>query len=87
CTDNVLLLQLTLQLQFRFSDTTAYILFIDFRRAFDYVLQDKLYMNTKYIRFFKSFYDKVVVCIKKDSQYSEPIEITAGVLKGEILSS
>nr|XP_046478619.1 uncharacterized protein LOC124217258 [Neodiprion pinetum] len=77
CADNVFLLQTIIQMQLRFPDITAYILFIDLRKAFD---------KHKLIRILINFYSKSRMHIRKDHHLSDPIDITEGVLQGDILS-
>ncbi|XP_046411929.1 uncharacterized protein LOC124175576 [Neodiprion fabricii] len=92
-TDNVFVLQAVVHMQLRFPETTAYALFIDFRKAFDKVPHgklwtklDKLGVSSKFIRTLKDFYDKASMYIRSGATLSNPIEVSEGVLQGDVLS-
>ena len=70
-----------------------YAIFIDFERAFNTLshnkLWDKLYklgMSGKLIRILKSLYEKATTSIRTEHGLTAEIEITEGVLQGEVLS-
>lgn len=93
CSDNIFVLTSVIQSQLRLGGRTVYALFVDFKRAFDSINHDKLWsklcsmqISTKFISIMKSLYDQATVRVKHGSFSSDPIEVTEGVLQGEILS-
>ncbi|XP_057324840.1 uncharacterized protein LOC130667344 [Microplitis mediator] len=94
CADNVFSLIALHQLQSRFKNSVSYILFIDFKRAFDSIphakLWDKLHnlkLSSKILNLLINFYSKIKVQVRGNkNSLSPPIVITEGVLRGEILS-
>ena len=90
CMDNVYVLQSVIQSHLSRNGSTAYGLFVDFRRAFDSVphaaLWRKLFnlgISAKIVRILKSYYDKASLRVRGSS---DNVQITVGVLQGEILS-
>jgi len=91
--DSIFSLQSAIQLQLRFKKCSAFGLFIDFKRAFDslvqYLLWQKLYcfgVSARFIRILQSLYNKASFIIKLENEFSDPISVTEGVLQGEVLS-
>lgn len=93
CLDNLFTLQSTIQLRISNASNPVFVLFIDFRRAFDSVNHSLLWnkllsqgVSAKIVRLVKQFYDSASLQIKLDGQLSKEFEIAHGVLQGEILS-
>ncbi|CAG5093321.1 Similar to X-element\ORF2: Probable RNA-directed DNA polymerase from transposon X-element (Drosophila melanogaster) [Cotesia congregata] len=92
CANNVFTLLSLLQMQLRFGKP-VYTLFIDSRRAFDSVPHDKLWtklmnlgLSSKLINILKILYDNAQMRVRVNGQLSEPVNVTLGVLQGEVLS-
>lgn len=92
CEDNVFTLQALLQIQSRFKNS-SYVLFIDFKRAFDSIPHNKLWikleklgLSRKIISLLMHLYENTHMKIKNAGKLSNPIRITEGVLQGEVLS-
>lgn len=80
-------------MQLRLDGASAYILFIDFKRAFDSVTHHKLWcklakqgLSTKIIRLPKTLYDRAQMRVQVDGQLFSAIDVSQGVLQGEVLS-
>ena len=93
CVDNIFTLQATLQHHLRLKKNSAFGLFIDFKRAFDslvqFLLWQKLYsigVSARFIRILQSIYDRASFVIRLPDCDSDPISVTEGVLQGEVLS-
>lgn len=93
CEDNIFALQSAVQLQLRLKGRKVYALFVDFKRAFDSVDQAKLWnklfsfgLSAKILRVLKSLYDGATLRVRSGGELSKEVEITEGVLQGEILS-
>ncbi|CAD6237858.1 GSCOCG00012496001-RA-CDS [Cotesia congregata] len=93
CDDNIFILQTTLQMLIRHKGASALILFIDFKRAFDSVPHEKLWCKLasiglcpKLVNILIKLYASIKMYIKSNNDLSDPIEITEGVLQGEVLS-
>ena len=88
--NNVFILQSVIQSHLARKGTTAYGLFVDFRRAFDSVphaaLWKKLFhrgISAKMGRLLRAHYDTARLQVRGSS---ESVQITEGVLQAEILS-
>ncbi|XP_015124615.1 uncharacterized protein LOC107046505, partial [Diachasma alloeum] len=93
CQDNIYTLFSAIHLQLRLTKRSVYGLFVDYQKAFDSVSHDILWrklhelgVSAKMLRIIKSLYDRASMKVKMDSQLTDPIAITQGVLQGEILS-
>lgn len=93
CMDNIYALTAAIQLHLRLKGRKVYGLFVDFKRAFDSVPQEKLWsklasfgVSPKFIRILKELYDKAALRVRVGGDLSSRIEVTEGVLQGEILS-
>lgn len=93
CEDNIFVLQAILHLQARFKGSNTYTLFIDFKRAFDSVQHDNLWskltclgLSSKIIRLLANLYKNISMRVRCSGKLSTPIQVTEGVLQGEILS-
>lgn len=71
----------------------VYALFVDFRHAFDSIPQSLLWqkmyqlsVSPKLIRVIKSLYDAATIQVRTQTGYSSEVEVSEGVLQGEILS-
>ena len=72
---------------------TLYTFFVDFTKAFDYVVRDNLWLklldcgaNGKMLKIIMSMYECVKTCIYVDGSTSSPIYSKLGVGQGECLS-
>ena len=70
-----------------------YCAFIDFRKAFDVVYRNGIWVkilrygtSTKFTSMMRTMYDKVRSCVKINGQHTEFFESKAGVKQGEPLS-
>lgn len=93
CADNVYNLIELLQTQTRFRGASAWILFIDFKKRFDSVPHKKLWLklatlglSPKMINIVKSLYDNASIQVKSGDKLINDIQVTQGVLQGEVLS-
>lgn len=81
------------QLQVRFRGVLPYALFIDFKRAFDSVSHDNLWiklrcldLSSKILSIIMDIYSSTCMQVKSNGELTEPIDITMEVLQGEVLS-
>lgn len=93
CLDNIYVLSSAIQFQLRLGHRKIYALFVDFKRAFDSINHDKLWMkllgmgiSAKIIRTLKNLYDQANLQVRTGDGLSEATDITEGVLQVEILS-
>lgn len=93
CLDNVFVLQEIIHSQLRKEKGNLFVAFVDFKRAFDAVNHEKLWVkllklgvSAKMIRIMKNLYDKAVLRVNTDEGLTDDVRITEGVLQGEILS-
>lgn len=93
CTECIFTLTSAIQLQLRLGEREVYVVFVDFKRAFDSIPHDKLWaklynlgISVKIIRIIKSLYDHAKVRVKCRGLLSEEFEVSEGVLQGESLS-
>lgn len=93
CDDQIFTLQSALQIGTRKKGSKVYALFLDFARAFPSIphikLWDKLHkigVSGKFIRILSKIYSNASTKIRLDAAYSSPIEVTEGLLQGEVLS-
>ena len=93
CSDCIFSLQSTIHLQLRLRKREVYVLFVDFRRAFDSInhnlLWNKLYdigISAKFIRIIKKLYENATLRVRVGLDLTHDFDITEGVLQGESLS-
>lgn len=93
CLDNIFVLMSAINQQLRLGNRKVIALFIDFQRAFDSVNHKKLWcslyklgISAKTIRILKTLYDTASLRVKQGAELSDKVDITEGVLQGEILS-
>lgn len=93
CLDHVFTLSCLNQIQLGLRKRKAFILFVDFKSAFDSLSHDLLWhklfslgLSGKIIRILQNLYSKASVRIKIRGEYSESISLGDGVLQGETLS-
>lgn len=93
CLDNIFSILTTVQLNLRNKGRKCYAVFVDFRRAFDSISHEKLWrklfqigVSAKTVRILKKLYDNASLKVKTNDEFAENIEITEGVMQGEILS-
>lgn len=91
--DNLFTLFSAIHIQLRRKGSKTYALFVDFKRAFDSIPQQLLWLklyrlgiSSKIIRIIKSLYDAAKLCVRSTTGNSEEVDVTEGVLQGEILS-
>uniref|UniRef100_A0A1Y1N802 Reverse transcriptase domain-containing protein n=1 Tax=Photinus pyralis TaxID=7054 RepID=A0A1Y1N802_PHOPY len=91
--DNIFSLMAIIHIQLRLARNAVYVMFIDFKQAFDRInhniLWRKLYDNgisAKVIRMIESLYKNASLQVKVNNNLSNTIPITEGVLQGEKLS-
>lgn len=91
--DNIFILQSAIQLKLRQKGGKLFALFIDFKKAFDSVPQSKLWayphsvgMSSKFLRILAGFYNQATIQVKAKDGLSEQVDVSEGVLQGEILS-
>ncbi|XP_018368763.1 PREDICTED: uncharacterized protein LOC108764858 [Trachymyrmex cornetzi] len=89
--DNIFALTAAIQIQTRKKGSKCFILFVDFRRAFDFVPHDKLWMklhslgvSARLIGLRKAFYNSAKSFISCPGGTTD--QVTEGVLQGEVLS-
>lgn len=93
CDDNMFVLNSLIQIHLRNPRGKVYALFIDFKRAFDSVNQEKLWqklfsrlrVSASFLRVLIDFYNKAKLSVRTNDGLTEPVEITEGVLQGETL--
>ena len=93
CSDNIFILNAMINIRLCKPKQKLFTFFIDFIKAFDSVNHNllwsklfKLGVSSKIIRIIKNLYDKAVISIIGKDGITEKIELTQGVLQGEILS-
>ncbi|XP_050507928.1 probable RNA-directed DNA polymerase from transposon BS [Diabrotica virgifera virgifera] len=93
CYDNVYTLTSIIQFRLRFKKRKLFVLFVDFKRAFDCInhalLWSKLFalgISSKIVLLLKSFYSNATFRVNADEQYTKSFNICEGVLQGEVLS-
>jgi len=94
CHENVFILKSCIDIRLRKKKRQLFAFFIDFSRAFPSIPHEKLWdklfqlgVSAKYVRWLKILYEKSTMQIRLDKNtLSSPIEITEGVLQGEVLS-
>lgn len=91
CAENIFILFSIAQFQLRIPGNSFFGLFVDFKRAFDSVrhvhLWHKLFtmgVSAKIIRIMRNIYKTAKMQVRVGGALSEEIEITEGVLQGEI---
>uniref|UniRef100_A0A146LXR6 Putative RNA-directed DNA polymerase from transposon BS n=1 Tax=Lygus hesperus TaxID=30085 RepID=A0A146LXR6_LYGHE len=93
CMDNVFVLSAVIGLQLRLRQRCAFCVFVDFKRAFDSINHSKLWyklhtlgVSSKFIRILRYLYSNACFRVRVNGQLSEAVDLTEGVLQGEILS-
>lgn len=93
CLDNIYVLTIAINQQLRLKNRRVCALFVDFKRAFDSVDHSKLQMflhklgvSAKFLRILQYMYGQASLRVRQGSVFSDKIDITEGVLQGEILS-
>ena len=93
CRDQVLSLVLLGQTQMVRKSTGMLVVFIDFSKAYDKVVREKLWsclqsmgMSGKFLRFLQALYQGSVCRVKVDGQVSEDFEVNTGLRQGCVLS-
>lgn len=93
CRDNVFILNSIIQIKLSQPKRNLYAFVIDFVRAFDSIkhslLWKKLFkigVSGKFIRLCQSLYNRANISVRCQSGVSEKVDVTEGVLQGEILS-
>lgn len=93
CIDNIFILNAVTQIQLSKPKQKLFVPFVDFSKAFDSVVFDilwkKLYsvgISSKMIRILWALYSNAHTCIKTCTGCTPPVEITRGVLQGDVLS-
>lgn len=93
CLDNIFILNSIIQIQINKPRSKLYTLFVDFSSAFPSICHEKLWehlfkleLNSKCIRTLKNFYEKATVSIKVSDDTTDPVEVTRGLLQGEVTS-
>lgn len=93
CLDNTFVLMASINQQLRLSKRKVYALFVDYKRAFDSVNHKKILIflyelgvSSKFLRILANMYAHANLRVRQGPDCSERIEITEGVLQGEILS-
>lgn len=93
CLDNLFSLVAALNCRLRQKKATQFLLFVDFKRAFDTVshklLWQKLFEvgpSAKMVRLLKNIYSTAHLKLQVNGQLSKEFKINEGVLQGELLS-
>lgn len=93
CMDNIFTLQTCIQSEIKSGNKYMYGIFIDFERAFDSVPHSKLFdklfnlgCSTKFIRIIGNLYNQASFEVQANGIKSNSIQVTEGVLQGEVLS-
>lgn len=93
CIDNLFVLQALICNHLRLEKRKMYAVFVDFKRAFDSVSHELLWIrllelgiSAKLIRIIKNLYDRSVIAIEIDKTLTESVSLNTGVLQGETLS-
>ena len=93
CSDQIFSLDGLIKLHIRHPRRRVFVTFVDFKRAFDSVNHDFLWaklnhlgVSGKIIRVLNSIYSKANFQVRTSDGHTPPIQVTEGVLQGEILS-
>ena len=93
CADNIFVLNSMIQYQLQKTRGKIFTLFVDFRKAFPSVNHNILWkkllnkgLSPKFVKIFISLYSKAQMNVKLGEEISPPVEVTEGVLQGEVLS-
>ena len=93
CIDNIFTLSSIIQLQLQKKRGKLFAFFVDFKRAFPSINHsilwqklDKKGLSTKVIKIIMSLYSKANMSVKIGDSTSMSVDITEGVLQGEVLS-
>lgn len=93
CQDNIFTLTSLIQIQ-NFKKRKSYLIFVDFKKAFDTVnhnlLWKKLYklgVSSNIIRIVRNLYKIANIVVDLEGQLSKPVKINKGVLQGDPLSA
>ena len=92
CSDHIITLRNIIE-QSKEYNSKLYLTFIDFERAFDSLDRSVMWrilesygLPKKFLKIIQTLYDGFAVNIEHNGQLSEPVEITAGVRQGCIIS-
>lgn len=93
CTDNIFVLNAIIQLQLNKPKQKLYAIFVDFKGAFDsvdhlllWVKLQALGISSKLLNIIINFYKIARASIKSAHQHTNFVNVTRGVLQGEVLS-
>lgn len=93
CEDNLFVLYAKISLALCNPKGKLYVLFVDFRRAFDSVnhqiLWNKLYatgVSSQFVRVLQDLYCKATMRVRSGCEESKELSVTRGVLQGDCLS-
>lgn len=93
CIDNIFVLNALVQKRLNLKGGKLFALFVDFKNAFPSIshkiLWEKLYkvgLGYKIIKIFMDFYAKANVSVKYNGKTSKAVNVTKGVLQGEVSS-
>lgn len=92
CLDHIFTLDALIEIHLQ-KNKYLFGIFVDFRKAFDYVshsrLATKLYdlgVSAKFVRLIDEIYSNAYIKVNNDNQFTEPIRVTQGVLQGDPMS-
>ena len=93
CIDNIFSLNSIIQIKLQKNNGKLFAFFVDFKRAFPSINHNILWqklatkgISSRFIETLMSLYSKAKMCIKVGNELSPSVNITEGVLQGEILS-
>ena len=93
CLDNIFVLNSVIQIKLQKPKSKVFTLFVDFKRAFPSVNHELLYkkllrigLSDKLCKFIHSLYSKAKLSVVNGFGTSNPIQVTEGLLQGEVLS-
>ena len=93
CSDQIFSLDGLIKLHIRHPRRRVFVTFVDFKRAFDSINHNLLWaklshlgVSGKIIRILNSIYSKANFQVRTTDGHTPPIQVTEGVLQGEILS-
>lgn len=93
CNDNIFVLNSIIQLQ-KMKKQKAYLIFVDFKKAFDSVNHQKLWaklhnlgITANLIRIVQNLYKIAHVMVDLEGKLSQPVKVSKGVLQGDPFSA
>ncbi|CAB0035830.1 unnamed protein product [Trichogramma brassicae] len=94
CQDNIFVLSTIIENRIRRPKAKVYTLFVDFKRAFPSVNHDLLFqklhslgISDKFVHFLYKLYTNAKMAVKKEHSKTSLMDISEGLLQGEVLSS